>query len=300
MPITKTTLEEAKSLLQTPLETFAKRELEKRGGLGALQVAIRDLKGLPKNLLESLSSKLPAIVQDILDGPIYRRLVSARAQLSVVLFETTGTAATDFLNNIRIYRQQLGRLTEFVKSPAFDRLIKNQNQFHNFENLAAVLFDRQAGLIDRYSNLQIETQAYNGLARRLFPEEFSDLLIEDHHILEQRVFPTFQKTLQLLGWKSTDDIASIPLMKEFHTRSPKSLLPDIKSDLAEKTDFTTLSSVLQNGVKLNKIKTTDELLNAYEDVYRSTAIRDQVLPVLKEIRTQISIQQTLMGISKKK
>jgi len=299
MPISEAAIKEAKALLRTPMEKIAARELEARGGLVALRSAIADLKGLPKNAIESISARLPAIVQAVLDGPVYRRLANADAQLVVVLFETTNVAAKDFLRDIQIYRQQLGRLTEFVKSAGFDKLIKNQNQFHNFEKLAAVLFDRQSGLIDRYSNLKIESEAYNALVRRLFPDNFSDLLIEDHHILEQRVYPKFQKILQQLGWKSTDDIASIPLMKEFHTRSPKSLLPEIKGDLAELGDFTSLSNVLIRGVDLNKIKTIDELLNAYEDVYRKTAIREWVLPVLKEIRRQISIRQTLKGISKK-
>jgi hypothetical protein len=293
MPITKAAIEEAKAVLQGPLEKVANEQLEKRGGLGALRIAIRDLTGLSKNALESLSVKLPELVKAVLEGPIYRKLVSSEEQLGIVLFGKAGVDAADFLRDIQIYRQQLARLSEFVKSTAFDRLIKNQSQFHNFEKLAAVLFDRQSGLIDRYASLRVESDAYNQLVKRLFPGDFPDLRIDDHHIIEARAYAKFQKTWQLIGWKSSDDMAAIPLMTEFHIRSPKTLLPDIKGGLALKDDFTSLTNILQASVDLNKIKTTDQLLNAYEDVYRKTKIWDSVKPVLKAVRLEISKQETL-------
>jgi hypothetical protein len=86
MPIEPAAVKEVERLLQTPLEKIAARELEKRGGLAALRSAIRDLQGLSKNAVESLSRKLPAIIKAIIDGPVYRRIEKGEAPLAVLLF----------------------------------------------------------------------------------------------------------------------------------------------------------------------------------------------------------------------
>lgn len=301
MPITEEAIQEAKTLLKTPMEKIAEQEIEKRGGLAAMRSAVRDLNGLSKNSLESLADKLPGIVRAVLDGPVYRRLVSTDAQLSVVLFGSAEQSAVDFLNNIQMYRQQLQRLTAFVESDAFTQLIQDQNQFHQFQKLAAVLYDRQSGLIDRYANLRVESDAYNQLVQRLFPGDYpTNLRIDDHHLIEDRTYTKFQKIWQLIGWKSADDMAAIPLMYEFHIRSPKTLLPGIKTGLDDGTNLKSLTGLLKDAIKLDKINNTDQLLNAYEDFYRSYATKNgntdiwvKARTVIKAVRLEISKQETL-------
>jgi hypothetical protein len=199
----------------------------------------------------------------------------------------------DLLLDEEVYRQQLRQLTAFITGPEFDQLVKSPREFQQFERLAAVLFERQTNHVDRYAALKAESKAYDQLVKRLFPDDYASLRIDDHHIFEARTYDKFKKTWQLLGWKSADDMPAIALMYELHIRAPKQLLPDINVWVFDEENVKSLTALLLKNINLDKITTTDALLDAYEDFYRRTKIWNYVRPTLKAVRLEIRRQETL-------
>ena len=298
MSVERTVIKEAEHLIERPLEEIAERELEKRGGVAALRSAMKDLLGLSKNAIQTLQEKLPAVLEAIIDGPLVRRIETAEARTAAALFGATDQRAADILLSEEVYRGQLRRLTAFVTGGEFEQLIKSPREFQKFEKVAAALFERQARRIDRYAALRVESDAYNQIVKRLYPKDYGSLLIDDHHIIEERTFEKFKKTWQLLGWTSEKEMPSIALMYEFHRRTPRTLLPDVKVWKFPDEDVKSLTGLLKGKINLDKIATTDKLLDAYEDFYRGTGIWSDVEPALKDVRREIARRETAAKLVK--
>jgi hypothetical protein len=168
-------------------------------------------------------------------------------------------------------------------------MIASPSEFSKFEKLAAVLFERQAQHIDRYAALRIEIDAYNQLVQRLYPHDYpTGLRVDAHHIIEERTYTKFARIWQSIGWRTSDDMAAIGLMYEFHIRSPKTL-PGLRR-WAVKEDVKSLTNELKAAIpesRINKLNTVYELLNEYEEFYRGTPIWKDVKPVLRGVRGEI-------------
>jgi len=137
----------------------------------------------------------------------------------------------------------------------------------------------------------VETTTVNALLRRLYPEDYSSLRIDAHHVIEDRTFDKFRSDWKLLGWESSDDMAALPILYEFHIRTPKNL-PGIR-ELARQKDVTSLTHELLQTINLNKIKNVDDLISAYRNYYFKTPYRSYAEPLLKAIQKRIDKQRTL-------
>jgi hypothetical protein len=165
-------------------------------------------------------------------------------------------------------------------------MIQDPAVFRLFEEHAQLLSDRLAGTIDSYARLDTETGAFNAIVQRLYPNDYPSLQLNAHHIIEERTYDKFSNDWKLLGWNLADDLPCIPLLYEFHIRSPKRL-PGIEK-FSKANDIKSLSKQLQSSIKLDKIRTSDELLAEYAVFYGRTAIWKDVRPLLTKIDNELA------------
>ncbi len=188
------------------------------------------------------------------------------------------------------YRKTLNEFTDLIDTPNFQKLLAHVPSRRMLEDYGHALFSHIAGTSDSYDDLLAETKTFNALIKRLYPDDFPSLRIDAHHIIEGRAYENFAETWKLLGWESANDMPAIPLLYEFHIRSPKRLTG--MQELVKKGDITSLSRQLLTTIKLEKINSPEELIKSYIAYYSKTAIWKDVRPVLQSVEQEITRRKT--------
>jgi hypothetical protein len=181
-------------------------------------------------------------------------------------------------------------LERLAKSPVFDTLLRDPQQFRGVERAAAALSTSFSGSVERYADQAVVTGAYNQIVQRLYPNDYVFLRVDAHHVIEERTYDKFRAGWQMLGWESAEDMPALPLMYEYHIRTPKHL-PGIE-DLAKKNDWTSLSADLRTHINLDAIDSPEALLRAYAAYYFRQKIWKDVEPVLRAVERQISVAKS--------
>lgn len=125
--------------------------------------------------------------------------------------------------------------------------------------------------------------------RALWPTDWQEWLLESHHGVEARIFrdPTLTADVRgffsFLDWKTTDDMLAVPLSRITHTRKPATAfrllddaIPFTPVTLNPNTgvthlmeEYTSLSRQLVRDIgAAGRYRTVEELLDAYESIYR--------------------------------
>lgn len=170
------------------------------------------------------------------------------------------------------YLKNLGKYTELVNDPQFEKLIKDPTNNRQFEKIASSLMMRFP--IDRYSNLASEQSLYNAIAKKLDPSMEYFVELNAHHLLDRKeeILKQFSKTWKMLGWNSTDDFPAIALMYEGHILSPQrkiigKISPTLQK-LATEKDVKSFTKELSREIgDVDKYKTPEALVKAYKDFY---------------------------------
>lgn len=72
-----------------------------------------------------------------------------------------------------------------------------------------------------YSKLIEKTRSFNKMVNDLFPNDYSSLRLDAHHIIERRSYERFKDIFRRLGWSSSDEMDSLTVHYEAHILSPK-------------------------------------------------------------------------------
>jgi hypothetical protein len=278
----------AERLRDSRVATIVRRELARRTDLGRITQDLRGLKsrrvfGVSANSalrrLESILPELPRL--------IVQQAAERRTKKLAHLFSGDAQSDPSRLH----YHKTLEELRELVRDPDFQKLAKDPEALRFLErNVLSTLLDQTAGTVDSYDKLNLETGTFNALVKQLYPKDFPSLRVDAHHIIEDRTYERFRDTWKLLGWESAEDMPAIPLMYEYHIRSPKRL-PRIE-ELGKKKDIKSLSKELESAIKLDKFTSPEELIDAYMRFYQKEAIWKDVRPVLEAVQYEISVRRS--------
>jgi hypothetical protein len=192
--------------------------------------------------------------------------------------------ATHRANPMRAeYLRQMDELVELAASADFASFLKTPAGRALADTQAAQFYrNLDATVIDRYGDLKRETYALNALSRRLHEADYPGLRVDAQHVVEQRGFEKFQDSWRLLDWGSVEDMPAMPVMYEWHIRSPQRLpgfgrghgnmavLPASKLPIE---DVKSLTKELFDAADLARIKTPSELLAAYRKYYSDAISR---------------------------
>jgi hypothetical protein len=141
------------------------------------------------------------------------------------------------------------------------------------EKLYAILADK----IQPYNELIKKTRSFNKMIKELFPEDYSSLRLDAHHIIERRSYEKFEDIFRRLGWSSASEMASLAVHYEAHILSPKKLLEF-------PTTAFSLTRELINIIDSKEYQTFEEMLKAYEDYYKSSGWAKKVEGFFADVR----------------
>ena len=267
------------------LGAVLERELRRHTDPSSIRRRLRDLRSghvvtgvadLPLTRLETLVAELPRVtVQNAL-----RR----RGRFGH-LFEPP-TAADAYLRSS-------DELRKLLDGPAAEELFRTVRGREVLEQHARVLFGELSDVTDRYDMLSVETGVFNGIVRRLYPDDYPSLRLDAHHVVEERAFERFSDDWKLLGWSSPTDMAALPVFYEHHIRSPKRL-PGL-GQLGRELDAKSLTQELLKAIHPDKAKTPFALLDAYRGFYSRGGLR-RAVPVLDAIDRELARRYSLRRI----
>lgn len=271
-------------LVDTDVGRLMKRELAKRTDPDRIARAMRDLR--PGRAFTAVKNTPVARLETLLTSLPRETVAQARRRQSSLrhLFDDgarDNPARTQYLHQVR----ELRRLVEGLSD-------KEVRELHPvLERHAQLLYSELSGTLDDYASLGEETGTFNLLLRRLYPDDVGkEEVLDAHHIIEERAYETFKATWQLLGWNSPNDMTTIALAKEYHRRSPKRL-PSIEQLAREVRDgkgVSSLSTELQKAIDLKRIKTPQQLIEAYKRFYAKEAHAKDLLDFLDTVLDEIS------------
>lgn len=186
------------------------------------------------------------------------------------------------------YLRLCDRLLEFVRTPAFERLIDAKRAPSTraaMERYARDLMQSIAGIVDRYGDLKRESYLMNALTRRLYrgptdstykgmkavtTDIYLGLRIDAQHVVEQRAFDKFKKDWALIGWLSEADMPAIPVMHEWHIPSPKNLMGMQDTRLLHDepiSDIFSLTKEMERDLPLDRFKSAEDYLAGLKNFY---------------------------------
>lgn len=262
------------------------RELRRRTDPDGIRRRLRDLRSgralataadLPASRLEALVADLP---RTTLQNGARRR--SGYGHLFEPVPEADG------------YLRSSDELRSLLAGTAADGLIRTPRAREVLEQHARVLFGQLADVSDRYDTLSVETGLFNGIVRRLYPDDYPSLRLDAHHLVEERTFERFSDEWRLLGWSSPADMPALPVFYEHHIRSPKRL-PGI-GQLGRELDAKSLTQELLKAIRPDREKDAFSLLDAYRGFYSRGGLR-RAVPVLDAIDRELSRRYTLRHVS---
>jgi hypothetical protein len=253
-----------------------------------IKLAIRDIRAgkVLRPALKATIERLEALLADLprLSG----MLTSRRKGFGHVFGAGLEAARKD--PQRAAYLRMCDELRELARTPEFRQLLKLKGPRGKIDKHARDSMQNLSGVVERYGDLYRETYTLNALTRRLYPgrttigftksgvpikgpKEYLSLRLDAQHIVEQRAFAKKEwgKDWALLGWKSTNDMPAIPVMHEWHIRSPKNLMgmDDVYLDAAEKPiqDVFSLTDEMEKALKLDKFAKPEDYLRALSTFY---------------------------------
>jgi hypothetical protein len=269
---------DAKRVVDSELARLLERELARR----------TDPQRLRRTLAAQLKSgKMLAAAASV---PV-RRLEALLTDLPRLAAQQAARRRTGFAHLFgrssasRPYLASTEELSSLLKSGAAQDLLKSAQGRTLLDQHGRVLVDQLAGISDRYADLKLETGLFNDLMRLLYPNDYPSLRLDAHHVIEDRAFAHFAKDWGLLGWKSADDMATIPLFYELHIRSPKRI-PGV-TELGQRLDARSLTGELLSQIDVTAAPNVFALLNTYRGYYARGGIT-RALPVIDAIEKELS------------
>lgn len=271
-------------LVDTEIGDLMKRELARRTDPDRIARAVGDLRpgsafteaaNVAGRRLDTLLAELPRLMVAQTD----RRRGSLRH-----LFDD---AARDDPARRR-YLQQVEELHRHIERLS-DREVRELHLV--LERHAQLLYTQVSGTLDDYASLGAETATFNLLLRRLYPRDIkTEEVLDAHHIIEQRFFEKFTSTWHLLGWESPRDMPCIALAKAYHRRSPKRLrsIEDLAREVRGGQGVSSLSQELQQAIRADRMKTPEQLIEAYKRFYAREAHAKDLLDFLDQVLREIS------------
>lgn len=264
----------AEKLMEGKLAKAVTEQLARHLDPAVMRLAVRELR-TGKLLTKAANSALARIDALLLRLPKLLPALEFRTKSFAHLFgKEMERVAADAARGE--YLRGLDELRDIAKTEAFAELMKTPAGRTRVEEQAKMLMrNLSLDTIDRYGDLKRETYALNALTKRLYPDDFGSLRVDAQHVVEQRAFEKFKADWKLLGWNSVEDMPAMPVMWEWHIRSPGKLpgfetaegmykLPKSQIPIEE---VKSLTKELFDAADIQKIKTAEELLNAYRAFY---------------------------------
>ena len=140
-------------------------------------------------------------------------------------------------------------------------------------------YEKLAGKIAPYKELTKECMEFHGIIKKLYPNDYWQLCLEAHHVIEKHFFKKYTKFFKNeMGYNSENDMPAVAIHSIWHRNTPKKKLKQMVN-----SDLTGLSQHLINAFKEKKDYSPTAMIEIYKNAYDKIEYEGHLIEILPNV-----------------